>query len=394
MNPRPVTVAERSVCMVAPRVYLIVSGDSSQRFAGGAEVQQAFIARGLVSRGYRVTVLTGDFGQPEEVVIEGVRFLKIRQSGRALPVLRFFHPRLTNLWRAMADADAAIYYQRGSGIGTFATAAFAAAKKRSFVFSSASDPDLDKPRTKDIFPGRGGWRELQLYHWGLRRADRIVAQHAGQAATCRRWHGREAEHIPSCYAPPDRPTSNSPNGVVLWVGMLRPMKRAEKFLALARRLPERKFRVIGGMSAAGNDPTKADYYKRIEREAAGLPNVEFLGFIPYHRVEEHFDEASLFVNTSDYEGFPNTFLQAWARGVPTVSFIDCGAADASGSVGFVAADDDELLATVSLLTSDHGRWHQEGQRSRSYFEATHSLDAVADRYAALFDGLPLERHRE
>mgnify|MGYP001587439175 CR=1 FL=1 len=44
-----------------------MTGDATQRFAGGAEVQQSFIARGLRAAGYPVSILTGDFGQPDEI---------------------------------------------------------------------------------------------------------------------------------------------------------------------------------------------------------------------------------------------------------------------------------------------------------------------------------------
>jgi glycosyltransferase involved in cell wall biosynthesis len=382
---------DRSVCMVAPRVYLIASGDEGQRFAGGAEVQQSFIAKGLVSCGYRVTILTGDYGQDDEVTLDGVRYLKVRQTGLSLPVARFLHPRLTGLWKGMERARSSIYYQRCSGINTFATAAYAKLRQKRFVFAAASDLDLEKPRTKEIFPGRGGWRELQLYYLGLKRADSIIAQHRVQQAACEKWHDRQANLMPSCYSLPNRVRGSTQEGVVLWVAMLRPGKRVDRFLELARCVPERRFRIIGGASTAGNDPVAAQYFREIEQLAAQIPNVEFLGFLPYHQVERHFDEASLLVNTSEYEGFPNTFLQAWARGVPTVSFVDCGAADKYGPIGFPVDSDDNLLRIVRLLTQDKARWKSESERCRAYFLQNHSLEAVAEKYANLFDRLLLDK---
>jgi glycosyltransferase involved in cell wall biosynthesis len=156
-------------------------------------------------------------------------------------------------------------------------------------------------------------------------------------------------------------------------------------------MPDRRFRVIGGMSTAGNDPFAALYYREVELMAAELSNVEFLGFLPYHQVEKHFDQASLFVNTSEYEGFPNTFLQAWARGVPTVSFVDCGAADLDGPIGFSVGNEDELLQITRALTHDRVRWERESQRCSDYFMRNHSLDAVAEKYSELFDRLLREK---
>ena len=39
-------------------------------------------------------------------------------------------------------------------------------------------------------------------------------------------------------------------------------------------------------------------------------------------IDALYDRAKVLVNTSDVEGFPNSYLQAWIRGVPVVTLID------------------------------------------------------------------------
>ena len=57
--------------------------------------------------------------------------------------------------------------------------------------------------------------------------------------------------------------------------------------------------------------------------AARLPNVTMPGAVRYTDSGALVrPRASIFLNTSSIEGFPNTFLQAWIRGVPVVSFFD------------------------------------------------------------------------
>ena len=39
-----------------------------------------------------------------------------------------------------------------------------------------------------------------------------------------------------------------------------------------------------------------------------VPNLTLCGRGPYHEIGDFYDRAKVFVNTSDVEGFPNSFL--------------------------------------------------------------------------------------
>ena len=221
---------------------------------------------------------------------------------------------------------------------------------------------------------------MQLFQLGLKLADHVVAQHAGQMQDCKRWHGRVPAIIPSCYV--ERPgTTADANGVVLWVSALRTGKRPELFLEMARRLPHLRFRMVGGPSAEVGGET---FFARIKGAAATIPNLEFVGFVPFAEIDAHFDAARVFVNTSDYEGFPNTFLQSWSRGIPTVSFCDTGSTRQGEPVVNVAANLDEMGALVQRLMQDDCFWFKTGRRVREHYTAVHTPEAALNAYDRVF----------
>jgi glycosyltransferase involved in cell wall biosynthesis len=159
--------------------------------------------------------------------------------------------------------------------------------------------------------------------------------------------------------------------------MIRTHKRPELALELARRLPHRRFVMVGGPGLSG-----AALYERIRREAASLPNVEMTGFLPLSEVEGRFDAARVLVNTSSIEGMPNTFLQAWARGVPTLGTVDVGAA-----VHTYFSDLDEGARRIEGLFVSRASWELASRLSREHFERTHSGTETLKRYGALFEAL-------
>ena len=51
----------------------------------------------------------------------------------------------------------------------------------------------------------------------------------------------------------------------------------------------------------------------------GVSQLRYLGQKNNNEINTIFGYSHILVNTSQYEGFSNTFIQAWMRGVPVVS---------------------------------------------------------------------------
>ena len=356
------------LCFVAPRAWPVLSGDPAIPIVGGAEVQQSMLARLFAAHGHRVSMICLDYGQPQHARVHGVEVAKFCRMGAGLPVLRFLHPRLTSMWRTLREVGADIYYCRAASMWVGVLAEFCRRHGRRSIYAGASN--------KDFVPDVGGQlalaRDRWLYRRGIARVDAIVAQNEEQRASLRATHGRDAVVIPSYYEFSKRACSEVPDRV-LWVGMVHENKRPELFLKLAARMPHLNFVMVGGPR-----PGAEAFYHRIRAKAQSIKNLEMTGFLPLAQVEPWFDRARVLVNTSTYEGMPNTFLQAWARGVPTVATVDVDV-----PVHRVAADLDDLALQVESAFNNP----ELGARCREHFERNHSSSQVLARYEEVFASL-------
>lgn len=370
--------ARPHICFVAPAAWPVLSPRPELPIVGGAEVQQCIVARLLVRAGYQVSMICLDYGQPARVVVDGITVHKVHAPDSGWPVVRFVHPRLTTLWRVMREIDADIYYQRAAGMLTAVVATFCRRYGKCSIYAGASDSDF-LPGRQEIRYARDRW----LFEKGLTRADCLVVQNPMQQRYCLEHYGRRSVLLPNCYelpanAKPGRGTT------VLWVGVMRPGKRPALFLDLARRLPQFRFVMVGGAESGHASET---LFEEIRAAAKALPNVELTGFLPVDRVEPHFDRAAVLVNTSDNEGVPNTFLQAWARGIPTVAYVDIGARYRAAPVYYVARDQADAAAEIQRLFTDDIHRARLSSRCRSYFAETHAPEGVLPQYEWLLDTL-------
>lgn len=367
----PTAARKPRVCFVAPTTWPLLSRSTTIPVVGGAELQQVIISRELVRRGYEVSMVSHDYGQEEGAVVDGVKVHRMCAPDAGIRVVRFVHPRFTSLWRALKVADADVYYQRTSAVATGYLAAFCRAHGRRSVFAGASDVDF-MPGQESIAYARDRW----IYAWGVRHVDAIFAQNPCQVENVRRHYGREAVLIPNCYEPPPGARAD-PRGYVLWVGNVRPQKRPEYLLEVARRLPRHRFVMVGGNDT---DRKSIEYARAIRAEAARLGNVTVHEFKPFHETERLFDGARVVLSSSSYEGFPNTFLQAWARGAPTVAFVDTGSRHRGGPVYEIARDPDDAASRLDRLMRDDAAWDEASRRVREHFGEAHSVASVVDLY--------------
>ena len=355
------------------------SRDPNLGVVGGAEVQQSILARLLAREGYRVSMISLDFGQPPRVELDGVTVHKAYRPDAGIPGLRFVHPRITGMWRAMREVDADIYYQRSSAMLTAVVAEFCRHHGRRSIYAGASDIDFIPGRQQIRFR-----RDRWLFERGLARVDRLVVQNRNQQRSCLEHYGRSSVLSPSCY---ELPANASPGrgDTVLWVGTVHRYKRPELFLELARRLPHRRFVMVGGPGV--DDEQRQSYFEGVRAAAAKLPNVEMTGFLPLERVEPYFDRARVHINCSDYEGVPNTFLQAWARGVPVAAWVDIGASYDGEPLYRVVGGVEEAVEEIERMFGNPEYHRRASARSLAYFAATHSPQEVMARYDALLRGL-------
>lgn len=338
---------------------------------GGAELQQALVAKALVKRGLQVSMVVGDYGQADKARWSGVTTFKTYRLNAGIPVIRFFHPRWTKVWAALNRANADVYYISCAGVLVWQVALFARIFRRKTVFRIASDSDCD-PRTL-LVPT---WRDRKLYQYFLPKIDTVLAQTQRQREMLLSNFNRESElAAPMAEAASQRLAFNKRSIDVLWVGNLRPLKRAELLLDLAARFPAMSFHIAGGALAS-----HADYFESIRHKAAALPNVCFHGPVPYHQIGKLFESARVLVNTSETEGFPNTFLQAWSGGTPVVTFLDPGGIIAREGLGRSVADLDNMADAVGALATDHTLWEAASARCCRYMDRVHDPALAANPY--------------
>jgi glycosyltransferase involved in cell wall biosynthesis len=342
---------------------------------GGAERQQWMLARALVAAGWEVTVGIGRRHLPASGRIhpDGVRFVSIG-PGHIVPAwLRFFRRERPDWW----------FWQCASHLFGFGVAAAKAAGVRT-IFGVGVDGDV---RVREALHRRRRW--WPAYALGLSWTDRIVLQHHGQfAGLPGRWHAKTSV-VPNIISGTD---AVIPRGArrhqVAWVAALRVAKRPDRLVAIARRLPDVTFVVCGSASTFMTPP---GYSESAIVAFRATPNIVYRGQISPDDAVKLSACSSLLLSTSDAEGFPQTFLEAWSLGTPVVTLgIDPGGVIATRGLGAVCADVDAAAVEITRLLNDPGWWQTASDNARHFVDEAHSpraavtaleraLDASRDR---------------
>jgi glycosyltransferase involved in cell wall biosynthesis len=363
------------VCLVGLDNLPVIAPAYRQFAIGGESVQQTLLARALRGAGHDVVMVTADCGQPDAAAWDGVRVFKAYRADAGIPLLRFLHPRLTRLWHALVRADAGLYYTSCAGMHVAVLALFCKRFGRRFVFRCASDADCNPARLLIRFA-----RDRWLYRAGLRRADAILVQTQAQRVALAENYGLHG-HVAGMFI--EEPLAAVTRDIdLLWVGNIRGLKRPDLALRLAAELPDASVHLVGG-PLAGEEAL----FHEVRRTAALLPNVTFHGRMAYHEARLMYARARLFLNTSDVEGFPNAFLQAWTSGVPVISFVDPDGVIGRNRLGAAVASVHEMRDVATQLLRTPSALNDASQRCRAFMEREYSRERILAVYLDAFESV-------
>ena len=308
--------AAMKVCFVGLENLPVLAPEYNHHGIGGEQVQQTLLAKALVARGYQVSMVVGDYGRALRRGLLALRHdLQDVSCGCGCPGTSFCSSPLDrNVGGVDAGRCRRLLYELCRDACRLGRDVLR--HGRGLVHRLACDVDADPEKLLIRYT-----RDKKLYEYGLRRADSVLSQHAGQQRALLENYGLTSVVADMLAGSPDRQLDRDQRDLeILWVDNPFPdRKRPELAIELARRMPFRHIHMVGGPGSGFSD-----LYSEIEFAAKRLSNLTFCGRVPYHDVGDLYDRTKIFVNTShtEGEGFPNSFLQPWRRGVPVISFFD------------------------------------------------------------------------
>lgn len=364
------------IAILAPTAAPAFLEDDSAAI-GGAERQLAMLGRHMIQRGHEVDVLVAGGGGEAEVCRNGRVWPGFPLGGA--PLLKLVHPKGSSLLRFLAERGSEVLLQRGASELTALAAVSARLRGIPFVFMLASDRDLESGR--EILPHP---QDRVLFHESIREAKRLVAQTRNQARKLWRVYGLRAEVLPSFLTGESGGGGDPSQGEsILWGGNIRRVKRPEWLLYLARHFPEREFLVFGAAA-----PGSETYCEGLVERFKSCPNLRYLGSRPPAALPGLFRRARVLINSSEAEGFPNTFLEAWQHGLDVIASVDPDGILRREGLGFPVSSKEEMAEVLSrLLAAPKSERELRARKARAYLIDEHDPTELARCWERLLEGL-------
>lgn len=373
------------VCFVMPYHILENRG-------GGAEVQAWLLAKELARRGYLVYYICESVynkaGQKE--CCDGVTIHWIRHY-------RYFA--WLNSYRyygALSSIQPDWVIQRMSSYVTGIIGFFVKKHQKRFAWICTDDslPFRSVFVEKQIQDNLGKKRNLvknallltnafiydRLRHFGMKHVTIAFAQNAYQKQQLKMNFGVTAKYLRSGHKLPCH-SMTAKNRFelqkIIWVTHMGKHKQPRLFIELAK-----KYRHTGWEFIMVGGHTGRDYLKNLTMDKPD--NLRCSGKLPFEEALTQFDNATVFINTStkDGEGFPNTFIQAWLRGLPVLSLnVNPDNVITEYQLGYFADGSfNRLCDQLRQLMTDEKQYIELSKHISSLARKRYSIENVANQF--------------
>jgi glycosyltransferase involved in cell wall biosynthesis len=366
-----------NLCFISPgHISVALLNGETDKF-GGAEGQVAYLAAAFAKLGHQVELIYGDgTGKLTQRVIGGVKCIDAHPAWKRPGSLIAF-------WTALQKSHVHLIYARLPDDFLWLAGLFSKLHRESlFMYGLANDKECNPWQTYRY----KRWFHNSLYALGLQSADAVAVQHQAQVQLVKPYTKGRIVLTPNLVRSVARQVRSYDATSIdaIWIAQIRPEKQLHLFLDVAGALPHLRFAVAGEFEASFDPQQRRDLEYRMRE----LANVSFLGVQRFEAVIQLLIRSKVLVNTSNWEGFPNTMLEAWSVGLPVVSLnIDPGGVIERENIGLISRSISKMVGDVERVAQTRSLNCEMGERGLAYVRRAHSFDAVCRAFEQVLPGL-------
>ncbi|MDA7558634.1 glycosyltransferase family 4 protein [Flavobacteriaceae bacterium] len=359
---------------------------------GGAEVQANYLAQELVERGYSVSYIcqtTKNAKANTTTVVNGVQIHWLK------PAKKFIWLNNKAYLKVLKLVKPEVIIQRNSSPILWASAKYSKKSSAKLIWVCSDNLAPFYNFFTKRYKSRNTIKELGPVKYSVFYLNAIISdklrnsamkcvyvafsQNEFQKLKIKKNFGLDSFKIISGHPLPDKTTvalNSKTMKNILWCANWGKHKRPELFVALARNMADSNYNfiMIGGHSDKG-------YVDQLLKDCP--KNLKVTGQLSFEDALSYFNEASLFVNTStpDGDGFPNTFIQSWLRGVPVLSFgFNPDEVITKNQLGFVVPSVNDAKDTCSQLLENEIAYANLSINVLDYANRNHTVKVMTDHF--------------
>lgn len=325
--------SDKRILFVDDQVFKLF--ENQKQSTGGAAVQTSNWIKGFKSQGFSVKYTSARKSSEEALVC------KYLNKGHRYFLWTFY---LFNYYKTVKSFNPTIIYLSTAGWKTLLWAIIARLTKAQYIQRISNNIVFKE----GVYKKKLGAFKYFLSRQGVKRANVILCQNSEQEFNIKKEFPAiktEIVHNPYLF------DSNSfkqhkKKEYVAWVGLYQNQKNLPALAQIVKQCKNINFKIAGRSTWDMNEETL-----KAEKELKTLSNVEFVGFLDRKDVKVFLLEALCLLNTSHYEGFSNTFLEAFASKTPVITrrATDPDGIIEKNDLGYVTDDYDEIPDMIKNL---------------------------------------------
>lgn len=344
------------IAVIFPKDSEAIFNENLKRTFGGATVQMYLIAKEL-NKDKDLKIFS---------LIQNYRTIKFNDINQ-FNIIKTFNEndglinKISKFFKEIDKIKPNVIIQHGLTLFSCLLAKYCKKKGIKFVFMFASDIETNGKYQNNS-------KKCLLFKMLLKNSYLLITQNRYQHKKLKEDHNINSKMIYNGFELKSRITKKNSN-YLLWVSRCDKLKRPNLFLELAKLNPKLKFIMICPRS---ND---SDYFDKIKNKSEEFRNLKFIDYVPFKEIDKYFKLAKIFVNTSYYEGFPQTFIQATMNKIPITSLkVNPNNFLNKYKCGFCANGDFNLMKTqICQLLNNKRLYNKMSKNAYNYAKSNHDI---------------------